>query len=180
MSANQEQQKMVETALTGLETTQEEASRNRAKSMLSLRSLQEPVDLTVEKEPSDEEVVKGMLSKMFEMNLENPDTQEGILLSISNKNKGVMAKASQFTSAKLDARMGDLKGSEEGNALFNEMTSLNKTLREIHPSKFDMTETFFQKYLPFVASPVRKYFDQFRTTKSVIDETRGKLEKKYC
>tara|TARA_Y100001956_G_C4117172_1_gene185487 strand:+ start:643 stop:1887 length:1245 start_codon:yes stop_codon:yes gene_type:complete len=177
MSANQEQQKMVETALTGLATTQEEASRNRAKSMLSLRSLQEPVDLTVEKEPSDEEVVKGMLSKMFEMNLENPDTQEGILLSISNKNKGVMAKASQFTSAKLDARMGDLKGSEEGNALFNEMTSLNKTLREIHPSKFDMTETFFQKYLPFVASPVRKYFDQFRTTKSVIDETRGKLEK---
>jgi hypothetical protein len=69
MSANQEQQKMVETALAGLATTQETASKNRARSMLSLRSLQEPVDLTVEKEPSDEEVVKGMLSKMFEMNL---------------------------------------------------------------------------------------------------------------
>lgn len=178
MSANQEQQKMVEAAFAGLATTQETAKKNRNLSLRSLqKTLNEPLDLEVQKEPSDEVVVKNMLSKMFEMNLEDANVQEGIVLGIGKRNQAVMAKASEFTSAKLDARMGDLKGSEEGNALFDEMTSLNTTLREIHPSNFDMAETFFQKHLPFIASPVRKYFNQFRTTKSVIDETRAKLEK---
>jgi uncharacterized protein YaaN involved in tellurite resistance len=178
MSASKKEVNMVETAMSGLKTNQENAQTSRS---LSLRNLQKtmstPLDTSVTVEESDQTIVSGMLTKMFEMNLEDQNIQEGIVLGIGQRNKSVMAKASQFTSAKLDARMGDLKGSEEGNALFDQMTGLNTTLRSIHPSNFDMTETFFQKYVPFIASPVRKYFDQFRTTKSVIDETRSKLEK---
>ena len=178
MSANQKELKMVESAFSGLEKTAEDATKNRA---IALRNLQKTMDTPLETEvavePSDQEVVQGMLSKMFEMNLNDQTVQEGIVLGIGKRNEGVMAKASEFTSAKLDARMGDLKGTDEGNAIFEQMTGLNTTLKTIHPNNFDMTENFFQKYLPFIASPVRKYFDTFRTTKSVIDETKQRLQR---
>lgn len=177
MSANQEQIQKVNTQFLELENIKKESEKKNELSLRTLRkSLEQPIDVSVEKEKSDEEVVRGMLSKMFEMNLEEETIRQGILQGLTNKNQQVINKASSFNSEKLKARMGDLKGTEEGNALFDQMTNLNKTLREIHPSNFDMAESFFQKWVPWVASPIRKYFDQYRTTESVIEESRKKIE----
>lgn len=178
MSANQKELQMVQNAFSGLEEGTETANKQRSLSLKRLQStMDKPLDTSVKVQEDDQKVVEGMLSKMFEMKLDDQTVQEGIVLGIAQRNKATMNRASEFTSAKLDARMGNLKGTDEGNAIFEQMTGLNTTLKSIHPNKFDMTENFFQKWLPFVASPVRQYFDTFRTTKSVIDETKDRLQR---
>lgn len=179
MSANQNEKNMVANALSSLENNKELADKKR---QMSLRLLEETASKTgvVELEESElnetEQKVNVVFDQMFKSDLTSLSVQEGLQMGLTDMNRKTMEHARTFTSAKLDARMGDLQGTEEGNALFDEMMSLNTTLKEIHPSNFDLAENFFAKFLPFT-SPVRKYFDKFRTTKSVIDETRIKLER---
>jgi uncharacterized protein YaaN involved in tellurite resistance len=118
---------------------------------------------------------KAVVEKLLSFDLKNPEVQEGVVLALKRENEGVMEKAQSFTSDKLQARMGDLKGSDEGNVVYDNMMQLNDTLKQIHPSNFDMTENFLTKRIPFL-SKVRRYFDQFQSTQSIMSGMKERVK----
>ena len=173
MSANQKDQANQAMALL------EKAALSPEQRQEKLKRLQDlpVIDKEVEDLSEEEKMAADVVSRMFTVDMTDEAVQEGLLLGLKNINEKTMSRAKDFTSKKLDARMGQLKsGGAEGNEVFDHMMGLNEELKNIHPNKFDLTENFLTKLLPFL-SPVRKYFTQFATTKSIIDNMKAKLEK---
>ncbi len=121
-----------------------------------------------------EQKANQIVERMMGFNLKDAEIQEGVVLAIKRENEGVMEKAQEFTSEKLNSRIGTLKGSEEGNVVFDNMMALNDTLKSVHPSNIEKFESFVTKLLPWT-SGVKRYFDQFQSTQTVITGMRQKL-----
>lgn len=117
-----------------------------------------------------------MVDSLMGLDFNDSQIKDGVLVGLRNLNEKVMDDSSSFTSAALDKRMGSLKGTEEGDAVYNTMIELNDKIREIHPQNHNLAEQWFHKLLPFL-SPVRNYFLQFETMGSVINGYRETLEK---
>lgn len=175
MSANQEQTSQATAAMTLLEGAA--LSPDQRKEKLERLQNLPVIDKPVENLSEEEQRAADVVAKMFTVDMTDEGVQEGLLVGLKNINDSTMQKAKDFTSQKLDARMGQLKsGGAEGNEVFDHMMGLNDELKNIHPDKFDLTETWITNILPFL-SPVRKYFTQFASTKSIIDNMKQKLEK---
>jgi uncharacterized protein YaaN involved in tellurite resistance len=175
MSANQEQTNQANAAMTLLKKASL-SPEERAEKLKRLEDLP-VIDKPVENLSEEQQRAAAVVAKMFSTDMTNEFVQEGLLVGLKDINDTTMQKAKDFTSQKLDARMGELKsGGAEGNEVFDHMMGLNDELKNIHPDNFDLTENFITKILPFL-SPVRKYFTQFASTKSVIDNMKAKLEK---
>lgn len=169
-------------ALSSLQSLETATKVDRSKQLAALDAFNNTDTTLLESKylpstlPLDEndQKAKDAVDRLFSFDLKDPHVQAGLTQSASKMNQPVMKRASQFTSDKLNARIG-LLNNEGTNGVYNHMLDLNKQLREIHPSNFDLTENFFTKFLPFL-SPVRKYFEQFKSTQEVINETKSKLE----
>ena len=119
---------------------------------------------------SEEEQLKvnEMVDKLMGLDFNDAQTKDGVVYGLRNLNEKVMDSASEFTSQALEKRMGSLKGTEEGDMVYDTMIQLNDKIKSIHPSNHNLVESWFHKILPFL-SPVRNYFMQFETMNSVIN-----------
>jgi len=177
--SNKENQELKNTALTALKTIEDTklSPEERERKLQKIKELEEVSEFEFTKEELSSEELKAasIIEQMFSMELGDEEIQEGILMGVKKVNERTMQKAKDFSSEKLSAQIGKLRSSKEGNEVFECMIGLNKELKTIHPSNYDMTENFFSKIFPFL-SPVTRYFKEFESTKGVIDSMKVKLE----
>lgn len=163
---------MVKEALSAIEgaTIDRELKLNQLK--------QTPVvqeELSASVDTAQEQEVQAMVSKLMNVDFSDGTVRDGVEQGLRKLGDKVMDEAAQFTSEAMNKRMGNLKGTEEGDVVYETMINLNDKIKEIHPSQFDLAEKWFHKILPFL-SPVRSYFQQFQTMGSVINGYQKTLE----
>jgi uncharacterized protein YaaN involved in tellurite resistance len=112
-----------------------------------------------------------MVDKLMGFDFNDSQVKDDVAQGLHVLNEKVMDSASEFTSKALNKQMSGLKGVDEDDVVYNSMKNLNSKIKEIHPSKFDLTEKWFHG-LPLIGkflSPIRDYFFQFQTMGSVIE-----------
>jgi len=61
---------------------------------------------------------------------------------------------------------------EDGGPVANALVELNMQVEELDPAKFDLEPGFVTRllgYLPFIGSPLKRYFKQYESAQTVID-----------
>lgn len=149
-------------------------SLDEATSDKALDAINEALNKSLNQKEVDDKV-DTVVDKILSVNLNDPTIQSGLITGLEKTNEAIIMKAKSFNSKKLDAAMSKLQGSD-GNAVFDQMISLNSKLKEIHPSQFDLENGILGKIFPFL-SKTRNYFKKFQSTNSLIEEMQGRLEK---
>lgn len=137
---------------------------------------QQQLDVIKSDRPEDLSRIDAMVDGLMGLDFNDANITEGVIVGLRDLNEKTMEKASDFTSSILNKRMGSLKGTAEGDIVYDNMVALNNKIREIHPQNFNLKETWVHSLLPWI-SPVRNYFVRFETMGSVIEDYRKTLEK---
>jgi uncharacterized protein YaaN involved in tellurite resistance len=173
--SNENQGQMVATALKNIQS--QTIDKTLKLNVLRETATATPVIHETAVSQTDEDMarVNQVVDALMGIDFNDSQTKDGVVQGLRIVNEEVMDRASNFTSEALEKRMGSLKGTEEGDMVYETMITLNDKIKEIHPKNHNLVESWIHKILPFL-SPVRNYFAQFQTMQSVIDGYKKTLE----
>lgn len=73
-----------------------------------------------------------------------------------------------------------IKGGENGGPVAKSLIDLKMQVEELDPAKFDFSPAWFSRmlgWLPFIGTPLKRYFSQYESAQTIIDAIIKSLEK---
>lgn len=170
-------QQQASEAMATIVATKEKSASNAQLLLNEINAVQtRNVPAIIEQVPAEEASrASRIVDSLFALDYNDARECYGAEEGMKNMNEQLMKQGVQFTSKALDNKMMNLKDGAEGDVLFEKMVELNDSIKKIHPSNYNLSETFFSKLLPFL-SPIRKYFAQYQSMSSMIDGYKVMIE----
>ncbi len=170
-------QQQASEAMSTILATKEKSASNAQLLLNEINEVQnKQVPAVIEQLPAEEATrASRIVDSLFALDYHDARECYGAEEGMKNMNEQLMKQGVQFTSKALDNKMMNLKDGAEGDVLFDQMVELNDSIKKIHPSNYNLSETFFSKLLPFL-SPIRKYFAQYQSMSSMIEGYKVMIE----
>lgn len=139
-------------------------------------------EVVKEGETIDQAIVEkadAVTEQLFALNPEDFEQTTGSKSAIEGIGLKVQAESSKLGTM-LNAPINKLaKRSEEGGSVANGLIDLKMHVESMDPAKFDLEPGWFTRllgHLPFIGTPVKRYFTKFEKTKTVIDAVAHSLK----
>jgi len=117
--------------------------------------------------------------QLFALNPEDFDQASSSKSAIEGIGLKVQAESSKLGTM-LNAPINKLaKRSEDGGSVANGLVDLKMHVESMDPAKFDLEPGWAARmlgYLPFIGTPVKRYFTKFEKTRTVIDAIANSLK----
>jgi len=147
------------------------------------------LDLSIEKkdlagtptlvDPEVEERAEKNVGALLNFDKNDLDAQDNSKRAIEVLGIDLQRKCAKKSSM-LQGPMKDLASkSEDGGTVASALTNLKLEVESLDPAKFDLSPGWFSRtlgWLPFVGSPLKKYFTKFESAQTIIDAIIKSLE----
>lgn len=135
---------------------------------------------TMTTEPELEEKAEQFALQLIEPAAQDLDAQQKNIAAIENMGLGLQKKAAS-SSKMLQQPINNLKSqNEKGGGVADSLVDLKMQVEALDPAKFDFKAGFLARWfgwLPFIGTPLKKYFSQFESAQTIIDAVISSLEK---
>jgi len=145
-------------------------------------SLLDPSTIKVDAEAEPELLKKAnsVVDHLIALNLDDLKQAQENKEAVETMGLHIQKKAAE-QSALLKAPIGELsKRSEEGSEVANALINLKMTVEELDPTHFDFKPGWFSRLLgslPFVGTPMKRYFTKFESSQTVLAAIEASLIK---
>ncbi len=145
-------------------------------------SLLDPKTITVNAEAEPELLKKAnsVVDHLIEMNLDDLKQAQENKEAVETMGLSVQKKAAE-QSALLKAPIGELsKRSDEGSDVANALIDLKMTVEDLDPTHFDFEPGWLSRLLgklPFIGTPMKRYFTKFESSQTVLAAIEASLIK---
>ncbi|NVJ58990.1 MAG: toxic anion resistance protein [Gammaproteobacteria bacterium] len=140
----------------------------------------EVADKEPELESELESKVNATLEKFLSIDTNNHTSKMEGVKAIEQMGSHLQKMASRRSNM-LNQSIATLsKNSEDGGPVANSLVALRDKVEELDPNKFDFSVTFLRRLLsalPFIGTPISKYFAQYQSAETVIADIVKSLEK---
>lgn len=141
-----------------------------------------PVDVsTTEVDPEVEQKANTVTTELFNVNHKDVTSSNEVKSSIEGFGLKLQHKSTELSKI-LRAPISQLaKRSDDGGDIANGLVNLKVHVEELDPAEFDITNPGWLSrlfgHLPFVGTPVKRYFTKFEKTSTVLEAIAHSLEK---
>jgi len=117
---------------------------------------------------------------LFSTNNDDLDTSNSNKSAIENLGLNVQIESAKLNTM-LNAPISKLsKRSEEGNGVANALVDLKIHIEDMDPAEIDFEPGWLSRtlgFLPFIGTPIKRYFTKFEATSTVIEAIANSLKK---
>ena len=140
-------------------------------------------EVTVDEKTVDHTIMEradSVTEQLFSMNPEDIESATGNKSAIEHLGLNVQVESAKLNTM-LNAPIGKLaKRTEEGGDVGNALVDLKVHIEDMDPAQVDFEPGWFTRmigHLPFVGTPIKRYFTKFEKTSTVIEAITNSLKK---
>jgi uncharacterized protein YaaN involved in tellurite resistance len=139
-------------------------------------------EISVDEQTVDHAILEradSVTEQLFALNADDLDKSATSKSAIEHLGLKVQVESAKLNTM-LNAPIGKLaKRSEDGGSVANALVDLKIQVEETDPSNFDFEPGWFSRllgHLPFVGTPIKRYFSQFEKTSTIIEAISNSLK----